>query len=68
MAAEKAAIPFKKREADTAVVNGNPSNTNRGEKMRPPPNPTMVRIKEERKMITNKRDVDIDSMVAPEKG
>jgi len=50
------------------VVNGNPSNTNRGEKMRPPPNPTMVRIKEERKMITNKRDVDIDSMVAPEKG
>jgi hypothetical protein len=60
MAAEMAAIPFKKRDADTAVVTGNSNRTNRGEKISPPPNPTMVRIKEARKMITHNRTRGID--------
>jgi hypothetical protein len=56
MAAELAAMPFKKREADTAVVIGNLRRTKRGEKMSPPPNPTMVRMKEaEKTMMSNKK-------------
>jgi len=55
MAAEMAAIPFRKRDADTAVVTGNFNSTKRGEKISPPPRPTMVRMKEPKKMITNKR-------------
>jgi hypothetical protein len=50
MAAEKAAIPFKKRDAETAVVNVKPNNTKRGEKIKPPPSPTMVKIKDEQNM------------------
>jgi len=46
MAAEIAAMPFKNKEADTAVLTGKCSKTNSGEKIRPPPKPTMVRIKE----------------------
>jgi hypothetical protein len=52
--AEAAAIPFKKSDAETAMVWGKPSNTNRGENISPPPKPTIVRIKEERKIIINK--------------
>jgi len=55
MAAEMAAMPFRKRDADTAVVTGNSNRTKRGENISPPPNPTMVRIKEARNMIVNNR-------------
>jgi hypothetical protein len=56
MAAELAAMPFRKREADTAVVIGNLRRTKRGEKMSPPPNPTMVRMKEaEKTTMSNKK-------------
>jgi len=36
------------------MVWGKPSNTNRGENINPPPRPTMVRIKEEMKIIKSK--------------
>jgi hypothetical protein len=55
MAAEIAAIPFRKRDADTAVVTGNFNRIKRGENISPPPNPTMVRMKEARNMIVNNR-------------
>jgi len=55
MAAEMAAIPLRKRDADTAVLTGNFNRTKRGEKISPPPSPTMVRMKEARKMISNRR-------------
>ena len=54
MAADKAAIPFKKREADTAVLTGNCSRIKSGANIRPPPRPTMVRIKEAAKMTGNR--------------
>ena len=60
MAAEIAAIPFKKRDADTAVVTGNFSRIKRGEKISPPPNPTIVRMKEARKIIINNKKDGID--------
>jgi len=56
-----AAIPFRKREADTAVVTGNFNRIKRGEKINPPPNPTIVRIQEARNTMGNKRGRDIDS-------
>jgi len=46
MAAELAAIPLRKRDADTAVLMGNFRSTNRGEKISPPPSPTIVSTKE----------------------
>ena len=55
MAAEMAAIPLRKRDADTAVVTRNFNRTKRGEGKSTPHSPTMVRMKEARKMITNKR-------------
>jgi hypothetical protein len=55
-----AAMPFKKRDADTAVVTGYPNNTKRGENISPPPNPTIVRMKEARKMMGNKIKKGID--------
>ena len=55
MDAEKGAIPFKKRDADTAVVTGNLSKTKRGEKISPPPSPTMVRMKEAKKMTASSK-------------
>jgi hypothetical protein len=55
MDAEKAAVPFKKRDADTAVVTGNLSKTRRGEKISPPPSPTIVRTKEARKMTASSK-------------
>jgi hypothetical protein len=36
------------------MVLGKSSNTKRGENISPPPRPTMVRIKEERKIIKSK--------------
>ena len=42
-----AAIPFKNREADTAVEIGNPARRKKGEKINPPPSPIMVRINED---------------------
>jgi hypothetical protein len=59
MAAETAAIPFKNSEAESAVDLGNSRRINRGEKIKPPPSPTMVRTKEARKMIKNKRGSDM---------
>jgi len=56
-----AAIPFRKREADTAVVTGNFNRIKRGEKINPPPNPTIVRIQEARNTMGNKRGRGIDS-------
>jgi hypothetical protein len=50
-----AAIPLRKSDADTAVVTGNFNRTKSGEKTRPPPSPTMVRMKDARKMITNNK-------------
>ena len=48
-------MPFKKRDAETAVVIGNLRRTKRGEKISPPPNPTMVRMKEAKKMTMSNR-------------
>jgi hypothetical protein len=56
MAAELAAMPFRNRDADTAVVIGNLRRTKRGEKMSPPPNPTMVRMKEAEKTTMSRRN------------
>jgi len=55
MAAEIAAIPFKKSDAETAVDKGNLRRTKRGEKISPPPSPTIVSRKEAKKMITSRR-------------
>jgi hypothetical protein len=46
MAADRAATPFRNNDADTAVCTGNWSNIKSGEKMRPPPRPTMVNTKD----------------------
>jgi len=54
MAADAAAVPLRKREAETAMDWGKFSRTKRGENISPPPRPIMVRMKEEKK-ITGKR-------------
>ena len=54
-----AAMPFKKREADTAVLTGKCNKIKRGEKIRPPPRPTMVRIKEAVKIRGKRTNQDI---------
>jgi hypothetical protein len=59
MAADRAAMPFRKREAETAVETGKERRIKRGEKMRPPPRPTMVRTSELTKMIGMSRNQDI---------
>jgi hypothetical protein len=59
MAADRAAMPFRKREAETAVETGKERRTNRGEKMSPPPRPTMVRTSELAKMIGMSRNQDM---------
>jgi len=53
--AEIAARPFRKRDAETAWDIGKSSNTNRGEKMRPPPNPTIVSTKDDIKIIAKRK-------------
>ena len=60
MAADTAAIPFKKREAETAMVFGKFKSTNSGEKINPPPRPTMVRMSEVKKMIDSSKTRGID--------
>lgn len=44
-------MPFKKRDAATAVEIGKPSRTKRGEKMSPPPRPIMVKSNDETNII-----------------
>jgi len=56
MAADAAAMPLRKREAETAVESGNLSSTKRGEKMSPPPSPTMVKTKEIKKITIRRRN------------
>ena len=63
MAAEIAAIPFRKSDADTAVVTGNFNRTKRGENISPPPRPTIVSMKEAKKMIANNRKKGCFSLV-----
>jgi hypothetical protein len=48
-------MSFKKRDADTAVVTGNFSKINRGEKYCPPHRPTIAGMKEAQNMITNNK-------------
>ena len=59
MAADRAAVPFRNKDAETAVESGNPNKTKRGEKMSPPPSPTMVSMKEEMKITGNKKANDM---------
>ena len=46
-------MPFKNRDALTAMALGNPSSTKRGEKINPPPRPIMVRTREDRPMTVS---------------
>jgi hypothetical protein len=59
MAAERAAMPLRKREAETAVETGKERRINRGEKISPPPRPTMVRTRELAKMMGISRNQDM---------
>ena len=52
-------MPFRNKDADTAVESGNPNSTKSGEKMSPPPSPTMVRMKEDTKIMGNKKASDM---------
>jgi hypothetical protein len=65
MAADRAAMPFRKREAETAVETGKERRINRGEKMSPPPKPTMVRISELAKMTGISRNQDMGAGPIP---
>jgi hypothetical protein len=59
MAADRAATPFRKREAETAVETGKARRIKSGEKINPPPKPTMVRTSELAKMIGMSRNQDM---------
>jgi len=53
-AEDPAAIRFRNNEADAASVFGNPRITKSGEKMSPPPRPTMVSNHEIKNMATTR--------------
>jgi len=55
LAADMAAIPLRKSEAETAMDVEKFRRTKRGEKISPPPRPIMVRMREEKKIITRSK-------------
>jgi hypothetical protein len=59
MAADIAAMPFRNREAETAVGTGKARRIKSGEKINPPPRPTMVRTSELAKMMGISRNQDM---------